>query len=57
VERGDFHFARVHRLDDSGEQTDPDAVAQFRAVEAEGTDFPQHGASIGMALGIPATGK
>ena len=55
VEGGDLDFAGVHRLDDAGEQADADAVAEFRAVKAQGMDFPQHGASIGMAMGIPAS--
>jgi hypothetical protein len=57
VEGGDFHLAGVHRFDDAGEQTDADAVAEFRMVKAQGLDFAQHGASIGMALRIPASGK
>ena len=57
MQRGDFDIAGVHRLEDAGEQTDADAVAEFGVVKAQGVDFAQEGASIGMAVRIPASGK
>jgi hypothetical protein len=40
-----------------GQQAHPDAVAQFGVGKAQPLDFAQHGASISMAVGIPAGGK
>src|SRR5205807_8087688 len=57
VERRDFDFSGLHRFDDAGQQTDADAVAQFRMIEAEVADFAQHGAAVGVTMRVPAGRK
>jgi hypothetical protein len=57
VEGGNPDFAGFHGLDDAREQAQPDAVAQFGVLEAEGPDFIQHLAAAGMASGVPAGGE
>ena len=57
VEAGNFDFARVHRVQDAGHEADADAVAQLGVFKAEVADFAQHGAAVGVAVGIPAGGK
>ena len=57
VEAGNLDLARVHGLQDAGQQTEPDAVAELGIFKAEVADFAQHGAAVRVAVGIPAGGK
>src|SRR5204863_3809983 len=58
VQTGNFHLARIHRLNNAGHKRDPRAVAQFGILEAKDLpDFAQHRPPIAMAMGIPAGGK
>jgi hypothetical protein len=42
VHAGDLDFTAVHRLENPRQQTDPDAVAQFRVGKSQVPNFPQH---------------
>jgi hypothetical protein len=57
VQGGNPDFAGVHRFEDAGHQADARAVAQFGKFKPKLADLAQHGASIGMAVRIPAGGK
>ena len=57
MQAGNPHLARVHGLQDAGQQADAGAVAQLGVVEAQVADFAQHGAAIGVPVRIPAGGK
>jgi hypothetical protein len=50
MEAGNFNLARVHGFQDAGQETEPDAVAEFRIFKAEVADFAQHYATIRVAL-------
>jgi hypothetical protein len=54
VERGDLDFAGVDGLEDSGQEAQPDAVAQLGVFESQATDFAKHFASVGVTMGVPA---
>jgi hypothetical protein len=46
-----FGAARsIHRIEDAGQQTEADAVAQFRVIKAKGTNLFEHGSSVDVAL-------
>ena len=57
VQAGDLDLARVHGLEDAGQQADADAVAQLGVLEAQIADLAQHRAAIRVAMRIPAGGK
>jgi hypothetical protein len=57
VEAGDPDFPRVHGIEDAGHEADAGAVAQFGEGKTQFADFAQHGAAIGVPVGIPAGGK
>ena len=57
MEAGNFDLTRVHGLQDAGQETEPDAVAEFGVGKAEVADFAQHGATVRVAFGIPAGGE
>jgi len=54
VERGNLDLARVHGFEDAGHEADADAVAQLGIFKTEVADFAQHGATVGVTVGIPA---
>ena len=57
VQRTDLDLARFHGFDDAGYEADADAVAQLGVFKSEVADLAQHGASVGVAVGVPAGGK
>jgi hypothetical protein len=57
VQAGNLDLARVHRVEDARHEADADAVAQLGVFKAEVADFAQHGASVRVAVGIPAGGN
>ena len=57
MQAGNLYLACIHGLQDAGQQADARAVAQFGVSEAQFTDFAQHGAPIGVAMGVPTGGK
>ena len=54
VERGNLDLARVHGFKDARHEADADAVAQLGVIKTEVADFAQHGAAVGVTVGIPA---
>ena len=57
VETGNFYFTGCNRFDDAGEKAETDSVAEFGVLKTEIANFPEHGAAIGVAMGVPAGGE
>src|SRR6266516_2595593 len=57
VQRGNLDVTGVHGFKDARQQADADAMAQFRVFKTKIADFPQHGASVGVTMRIPASRK
>lgn len=57
VEGGYFDHPGVHGIDDPGQKTDADAVAEFGVIKTEAANFLEHRAAVDVALGVPATGE
>jgi hypothetical protein len=54
MKAGDFDFTRLDRLENTWQEADADAMAQLRVLKTHAADFPQHGETIGMPMGVPA---
>ena len=54
VQRGDLDFAGIDRVENARHQTQANAVAEFRELEAEVANLPQHRPAVRVAAGIPA---
>ena len=57
MQAGNSDFTHVHGVQDAGHEGEPGAVAQFRVLKTQFTDLAQHGAAIGVPVGIPAGGQ
>jgi len=57
VQRGDLDHAGLERLKNTGHETQANPVAEFCVLEAEVTDFLEHGTAIGMAVRVPTSGE
>jgi len=55
VQRGNLDLTRVHRFQHSRQQADADAVAQLRVFKPQIANLSQHGASVRVTAGIPAS--
>ena len=54
VQRGNLHLARANGVENAGHEADACAVTEFGVFKTEIANFAQHGASVGMAMRIPA---
>ena len=52
---GNLHLACAHGVEDAWHEADACAVAEFGEFKAQIADFAQQGATIRMAMGIPAS--
>jgi hypothetical protein len=57
VEAGDFDFTGRDGFDDAGKEAESNAMAEFGVLESEIANFLEHGATIGVAMGVPAGGE
>ena len=55
VQRRNLHLARAHSIENTRHEADACAVTEFGVFKTEIADFAQHGASVGMAMRVPAS--
>ncbi len=57
VQGRDLDDPGVHRVNDARNQAEPDAVTQFGVFETQVANLLEHGATVGVAVGIPTSGQ
>ena len=57
MEAGYFYFAGGDRFDDAGKKAESNSMAEFGVLESEVTNLLEHGAAVGVAMGVPAGGE
>ena len=55
VQRGNLHLACAHGIENTRHEADACAVAEFGVFKTEIANFAEHGATIGVAMRIPAS--